>query len=117
MAERGDLVAGAREWLEAAQSELGEGRFRVAYEAARHAAELAAKAMLLEAKGRYPQRHDVSSDVEREGVRPSSVRFQELRKLLSSHTLGTYGFSRTVHRKDARWAVRIAERMVADLGP
>lgn len=113
MTKAEDLEEAAREWLNAAEDEREANRNNVAFEAARHAAELAGKALLLEGTGTYPdRRHNVSGPLSQEDLVPSNVSASDLSKLLSEHTLGTYGFSRTIHRKDVNQAIRVARRMV-----
>lgn len=113
MTSADDLRASAREWLAAAEDEREANRYNVAFEAARHAAELAAKAILYESTGSYPDRkHDVSGPLAQNNLVPQGVRASDLSKLLSEFTLGTYGFGRTVHKKDVNQAIRLARRMV-----
>lgn len=102
----------AEEWLDAGRSQLSEGRYHVAFEALRNAAELAAKALILRATGDFPQDHAVAGVLSRAGILPGKVDGRELHRLLVKFTLGPYGFDVTVHEKQVQAALRIAERMV-----
>lgn len=107
------LVEGAQEWLEAANSDLMSGPKHVSFEAFRHAAELAAKALLLEATGGYPKDHSVAGPLSQKKLLPDNVDAKALQKLTSSFTLGTYHFETVIHERDLQEAKRIATRMVA----
>lgn len=110
------LAKGASDWYQAALLAWDHHLYHPAFESARHAAELAAKAILMQSLGSFPERHDVSSDLERAGLMPTGVNYRDLRNLLNRFTLGTYGFEQVVHRRDAQHALRIAKRMVQALG-
>lgn len=85
----------------------------VAFEAARHAAELAAKAILVRAGKEYPEQHAVAGKLAQHSLIPQGVEARKLQKLLSRFTLGTYGFEQPVHDADVSDALRMAERLVA----
>lgn len=110
--EEGDLIEGAEEWLGVARKSREEGWNHAAFESARKAAELAAKALLGRKTGGYPKDHDVSGILYRERLIPADVAARELSRLLAAVSVGTYAFDQAVHRKDVAWALRIAERMV-----
>ncbi|MBI4393269.1 MAG: HEPN domain-containing protein [Euryarchaeota archaeon] len=110
-----ELMKGAEEWLAAAKENLAAGRFHTAFESARQAAELAAKALLSRKSGKYPSDHMVAGPLFQAGLLPEGVDGKRLHKLLSRFTLGTYGFDETVHRSEVQDAVRLAERMVKAL--
>lgn len=112
MADREALVAAAREWLAASSTELEQRRYRVAFEAARHAAELAGKALLVEATGGHPKAHAIAGALSNENVLPDGVSGRRLHKLLSRYTAGTYGTEGTIRKRDVHEAIRLAERMV-----
>lgn len=103
---------GAREWLDASYAETRAGRHRVAFEAARHAAELGAKARLIEA-GRPPRReHNVAPDLVRADLVPRSVDPAKLSRLLSAATLGTYGFDDPLREGDLEELQAYAEALL-----
>ena len=91
MTEEQGLWEGAEEWLRAAGSEANAGRLRVAFEAARHSAELSAKALLLRKQGNsrswdrrkrsasYPKSHTVASELHRSSIVPKGVEAKQLR--------------------------------------
>lgn len=106
----------AEEWLEVAQGAIEEDFVHAAYECARTAAELAAKAMLLRIAGTYPKRHDVSDDLRQHALLPDNIKARDLRALLQSFTLAVYLFNDPVTKRQARDAVRIARRLVESLG-
>lgn len=105
---------GAREWLDASYAEARSGRRRVAFEAARHAAELSAKARLIES-GRAPRReHNVAPDLVHAKLVPRSVDAARLSRLLSAATLGTYGFEDPLRDGDLEELQRYAEALLSD---
>lgn len=108
----GQVVELAEEWLGAGQSQMEEGRSHVAFEALRNAAELAAKALILRKTGDFPQDHAVAGILAKQGLMPSKVDGRDLHRLLAKFSLGPYGFDATIHEKDVREALRLAERMV-----
>ena len=107
-----EVVELAEEWLDAGRSQYDEGRYHVAFEALRNAAELAAKALLLRATGAFVQDHSVAGPLAKAGAIPPKVDGRDLHKLLSRFTLGPYGFDVTIHEKDVASALRLADRMV-----
>lgn len=107
------LHQGAREWLEAARSEALAGRHHVAFEAARHAAELACKAILMDATGSYPKKHDVTGPLAQAGRLPLGVDGRALSRLFGAFTAGTYGFDETMTPERVARAIAIAEACVA----
>lgn len=112
MTEIDQLVEAAEMWLEAGRSEFESKRYPVAFEALRTAAELAAKAILLRATGSFPQSHAVAGPLVQNKLHPEGVNARELHKLLSSFTLGAYGFDKPIHAREVQAALRIAGRMV-----
>lgn len=112
----GRLSEGARDWLATAREQSAAGRRHVAFEAARLASELAAKAILLEALGTFPKEHQVTGTLFAHGLVPESVEARDLARLLAEFTLGRYGFDRPTLGADVARAIGIAERMVAALG-
>lgn len=114
MSEHERLLEGAREWLEAARSERAAGRNHVAFEAARHAAVLASKAMLVKAGQDYPEQHAIAGKLSQHSLVPPGVKARDLQKLLSRFTLGTYGFEQEIREADVNEALRLAERLLAD---
>ncbi|HUR68117.1 MAG TPA: HEPN domain-containing protein [Candidatus Thermoplasmatota archaeon] len=107
------LVSGSEEWLAAARDELAAGRNRVAFESARHAAELACKALLLRATGSYPKTHDVSGQLAQTGALPSGITGRRLSRFLADFTAGTYGFSRELTGAHVEDAIQMAALCVA----
>lgn len=105
---------GAREWLDASYAEARAGRRRVAFEAARHAAELAAKARILESGREYRREHNVAPELARRGLVPRAVDAATLSRLLSAATLGTYGFEEPLREGDVALMQQYAEALLAD---
>lgn len=108
MSEARRLLEGSREWEEASITEMQRGRLRVAFEAARHAAELAGKALLVHARGEHPKSQVIAAALAKDGLLPPGVDGRALHKLLSEFTLGTYGFDRPLSERDARSAQELA---------
>ncbi len=107
------LWDGAAEWLAAAQQERASGRLRVAFEAARHSAELSAKALLVRATGSFPKSHTVAGQLHRAGLVPAGVEPKVLHRLLSDFTLGTYGFERPLEDAEVANAIALARAMLS----
>ena len=108
------LRIGAQEWLDASFSEARQGRDRVAFEAARHAAELAAKARLAEHGVPYRKEHNVAPALASRGLLPRGVDGAELSRILSAVTLGTYGYDQPLRDGDLEQAQEFAARLLQD---
>lgn len=106
------LLEGAAEWLEAARTEAAAGRLRVAFEAARHSAELSCKALLALRQGEFPKTHLVGPPVARLGLVPRGVDAKELHLFLGEYTLGTYGFERALTDEHVGRALEVAGEML-----
>jgi HEPN domain-containing protein len=113
MTDAGTLLAGAREWLDAARAESNAGRLRVAFESARHSAELACKTLLVLHQGEFPKTHLVAPPLVRLGLLPPHVDAKALHKLLAEFTLGTYGFDRPITGSDVQRALSLASAVLA----
>jgi HEPN domain-containing protein len=98
--------------LDAARAEAQARRLRVAFESARHAAELACKALLVHRVGHSPKTHLVAGDLAKAGLLPTGLSGRELHRLLAEFTLGTYGFDRELTTEDVDEAIRIASAVV-----
>jgi HEPN domain-containing protein len=109
--ERAKLIALAEEHLAAARDSLRASRHNAAFESARHAAEVAGKAMLLDATGEFPKRHDIGGLLHQQGLVPADLDPVALDRLLAAHTRGRYEWSEA-GASDAREAIRQAEAMV-----
>ena len=114
MSDAQTLRLGAQEWLDASYSEARQGRARVAFEAARHAAELAAKARLVERGVRYRNEHNVAPALAHHGLLPRGVDGAALSRILSAVTLGTYGYDRPMREGDLEQAQDFAARLLQD---
>lgn len=112
MDERARLMALAGEYLESAASNLDAERFHVAFESARHAAELAGKAPLLDARGDYPKSHDVGRPLAAAGLVPPGISPAALDRFLAQYLRGRYGGD-VVDASSAREALRMARVVVA----
>lgn len=112
MDERARLMSLAEEYLTAAEADLRARRLHVAFEAARHAAELAGKACLLDARGDYPKSHDIGRLLVAAGIAPSGVKPEALDRFLAQYLRGRYGAD-VVDVAAAEEALRMARVMVA----
>jgi HEPN domain-containing protein len=110
--EHGKLIALASEYLASAQDSLRAHRANAAFESARHAAELAGKAMLLQAIGEYPKRHDIGGALHAAGLVPSEVDPVRLDKLLALYLRGHYEWNEA-SETEAHEALHMAERLIA----
>ena len=114
MSDAQTLRLGAQEWLEASLSESRQGRERVAFEAARHAAELAAKARLADRGHAYRREHNVAPALAKNGLVPRGVDAAELSRLLSAVTLGTYNYDQPLRDGDVERLQEYAMRLLGD---
>lgn len=105
----------AREFLEAARTSLAAERFNVAFDEARDAAELAAKALLCRRDGTYPAAHNVAGPLQTARLIPRGLSPKALSRLLSAASRGRYGISEPVTRVEAKDAVAAAEALCAAL--
>jgi HEPN domain-containing protein len=112
MDERATLMMLAEEYLAAAQANLAAGRRHAAFESARHAAELAGKACLLDAKGNYPKAHDIGRDLAEAGRVPPDLAPEALDRFLAQYVRGRYGADEITPAAAAE-ALRMAHHMVA----
>lgn len=112
MNEAQRLKERAQEYLEAAEDSLKEGRLNVAYDEARTAAELAAKATLAGKTGSFPRDHNPAGKLFQEGLVPEGMNPKELSRLLGDHTRGTYGFQDPVEEEEVEDAVRTARKLL-----
>lgn len=103
----------AEEYLAAAEADLLAGRTHVAFEAARHATELAGKARLLDIRGDYPKQHDIGRLLAVANVVLPGVSSVALDEFLAQYLRGRYGDDH-VDPSTAREALRIARLMVAN---
>lgn len=110
-----DLRAGAEDWLATAEESHAVRRYHVAFEAARQSAELAGKALLLRAMGRFPKERAKAGPLAQTHLLPPEVDGRELQKLLREFTLGTDGFDRAVDAAGVARAISTARAMVAAL--
>lgn len=103
----------ASAYLESARANLQRASrfFPVAYDEARHAAELFGKCLLLMKTGRYPHKHRIGGILAQEGLVPRTVEWYELNALLDHHTLGRYGLHVPVREIEVREAVAVAEAL------
>lgn len=86
-------------------------RPHAAFESARHAAELAAKACFLDVVGHYPRDHRVGPGLAAAGRVPPEVAPEDLARFLAQYLLGRYGEDRLDDDAVAE-ALRMARRMV-----
>ena len=111
------VLAHAQIYLESAEANRDRGArwLPVAYDEARHAAELAGKALLLRKTGSYPKRgkagHRIGSLLAREGLVPRGLDFLDLNGLLDHHTRGAYGFGRPFGAHEVEIAIETARAM------
>lgn len=108
----GELRAGAEDWLATAEESRRAGRYHVSYEAARQAAELAGKVLLLRATGKFPKEHAIAGALAQAGVLPDTLDRRALQKFLQDFTRGTYGFDRRLVESDVALGIEMARAMV-----
>ena len=111
MNEHPAMLARATEHLQAAQRCLGDGLHHPAYELARTAAELYAKALLVRKTGSYPREHNVSGELQHRRLIPPDVSPTELSRFLDDYTRGGYGFSHPVEAREVRKAIALATKL------
>ncbi len=105
----GNLLDRAEGYLRTARAALENGDLSPAYENARTAAELAAKAMLarhgVTATGKE---HNVAPQLVQAGLWPAGEPGKRLSRFLGDYTRGVYGFSEPVKPQDAERGLRLA---------
>lgn len=118
------MVLLAKAYLESARMnhERGPLQSNVAYDEARHAAEVAGKALYLakngselvadHGKGRG-RGHAIGGQLAQGGLIPEAVSERALSKLLRSRNRGAYGFFDTVEKDQITDAIQIASAMIA----
>jgi HEPN domain-containing protein len=105
------LCARGQEFLDAARASRDAGRSAVAYEEARTAAELFAKALLLVRLGSFPHKHPVGGLLQQHGLIPSGVSPRALSRLLSDSTRGAYDVGDRPSDDEVEDAIALASRM------
>jgi HEPN domain-containing protein len=109
----GGLLDRAEGYLRTARAALDNGDLPQAYENARTAAELAAKAMLarngITATGKD---HNVAPALVQAGCWPGGGPGKRLSRFLGDFTRGVYGFSEPIAVRDAERALRLAEQVI-----
>ncbi|MFA5862315.1 MAG: HEPN domain-containing protein [Candidatus Thermoplasmatota archaeon] len=111
MDESQKLISLAEDYWESARDNLAKQRYNVAFEAARHAAELAGKAMLLRKIGDFPKRHDIGGDLHRAKLVPVGVDAATLDEFLADYLRGRYEWDEA-DPKEAQRAVALARKML-----
>jgi HEPN domain-containing protein len=102
------LLARAQGYLATARLAADAGHPAPAYENARSAAELAAKAMLGASGIRFGKDHNVAPDLVRAGLWPGGDLGKRLSRFLSDATRGVYGIAEPVRPAEAERAIRLA---------
>lgn len=115
MAEAARMVAHAQAYLASAHDNaLVPLRQSVAFDEARHAAEVARKALFLRKTGTHlGKQHAIAGRLAREGLVPASIDPRDLSDFLMHHTRGAYGFFEDIPDEEVRLALDLAEAMVA----
>jgi HEPN domain-containing protein len=103
------LLARGVEYLAAAKDSRVARRWSIAYEEARTACELFAKAILLTKTGAYPRDHNVAPALFQAGLMPGGLDARELSRFLNDHTRGTYGFGDEPSEAEAERAAAVAQ--------
>src|SRR5688572_4363618 len=108
------MVGHAQAYLDAARDNLRRsGREMVAFDEARHAAEVAGKVLFLRKMGHSMGKvHAIAGKLAREGLIPRSVDMRRLSNLLARHTRGAYGFFENISLREVEEAIAMAESMV-----
>ena len=87
------MLRHAQEFLAAARSNTGAGRPAVAFDEARHAAEVAAKALHLKATGTdFGKGHAVAGPLNALGLLPAQVPERKWVRFFQEHTRASYGY-------------------------
>ena len=109
------LLERAEEFLDAARDSLARGRYNVAFEEARTAAELGCKALLVMATGDYPRSHNVVPALHHARLTPKGLDAKALGAFLGASNRGVYGFDEPVGEEEARQGVAMAAQVLAEL--
>ncbi len=104
----------ASEYLESAMTNAEEATFRpnVAYDEARHTAELAGKVLLQHKHQQYPRKHSIAGHLAQHGLIPINVDPRALHRFLEHHTRAAYGYLDPVDQDDLNEALQIAHAML-----
>ncbi|MES2154210.1 MAG: HEPN domain-containing protein [bacterium] len=107
------LLQLAESYLRTARAALEAGDIAPAYETARTACELAAKA-ILDQRGipTSGKEHNVAPQLVQAGAWPGGDPGKRLSKFLNDYTRGVYGVGETIARKEAERGVALAEQMI-----
>ena len=107
------LIERAEEFLAAAQQLAGSGLNNAAFDDARHAAELAGKALLLQKLGSYPQKHQIAGELTHAGLLPPELEPRTVSRVLGAFTAGRYGFTDNKGPDEVAEAIAVAQALVA----
>lgn len=110
------MLAHARSYLRSARRnlELGPEQSAVAFDEARHAAEVAAKALVLHATGTdLGKVHSIGGSLAHAGLIPLSLDEKRVARLFAEHTRGSYGYYEGIDRPAVEEAIEAAERFIA----
>lgn len=110
-----ELKERAEEFLEAARLLANVELWNAAFDDARHAAELASKALLLMHHGSYPRKHQVAGELNDAGLIPPSVTAKQVSRVLGAWTLGRYGFADRVEKIQLDEGIQVADAWVASI--
>lgn len=102
----------AEEFLSAANLLHESGLYNAAFDDARHAAELAAKALLLYHSGSYPTKHQVASELHKAGLIPHHIPPKMVSRLLAGFTTGRYGFRQEKGHEEVAEALTVATALL-----
>lgn len=103
------MRAHAEEYLDSALADFEANRYHVAYENARTAAEIAGKALLLQAQGSYPQKHAIGGDLFQAGLIPKHLDPRRVSRLLKERTRADYGYLEPIPPDEISEAIEIAK--------
>jgi HEPN domain-containing protein len=109
----GGLLDRAEEYLRTAKAALDAEDWAPAFENARTACELAAKAILTHiGKATSGKQHNVAPQLVQAGLWPGGDVGKRLSKFLDDYTRAVYGFTEPVTRSDAERGYRLAGEMI-----
>ena len=110
-----EMLDHARPFLDSARENAAKGPERavVAFDEARHAAELAAKAILLRAEHVIVEKdHRMGRHLGRYGLMPSTYAIKAWNRFFAEHTKAAYGLYEQLDQQEIAEAISMAQTML-----
>lgn len=106
----------AESYLRSARANLAQGpqQSSVAFDEARHAAEVSAKALYLAKTGtELGKVHNIGGTLAHTGLIPADLDEKAVARLFAEHTRGSYGYYDDIGRAEIEAAIHVAQTFMA----